>query len=290
MPDQSAPEPPSVPWPLGIDEAMVLQFDQALREHGGSIQAVGATMAESAHPSRIVAIDPASGGVIVTGHRDGGDVLYIDGVGVVSRDTTNAWARSLAERMRPAMEAMRAQFEALCVHLRPLVEVMAELHEQYPDPADWVIEPEPEGCHHLCGRTPLHECLGEADGTFAYREGAHEIPMCAPCRDAAASRGFEDVVDAVNERADERPEAWRARRETGIDWGDPIEAADADWPARGAVNEVCAHVCGPDPDHECGARADTFLQYPLPSGGTRSMPICEPCFTSETAAKEGAHA
>jgi hypothetical protein len=66
-----------------------------------------------------------------------------------------------------------------------------------------------------------------------------------------------------------------------LDRGEPLTDADANWPTQGGT---CAHVCGPDPDHRCDARATTRLAYSLPSGGTRSMPICGPCHQSETAA------
>jgi hypothetical protein len=101
-----------------------------------------------------------------------------------------------------------------------------------------------------------------------------------------AIRDRHDVIAAANRHADERIAAWRGRLDSAIEWGDPIETADADWPAQGST---CAHVCGGNPDHACDARATTRLTYTLPSGGTRSMPICAPCFESETAAKENAH-
>lgn len=238
--------------------------------------------AEEAHAAQFVGIDPAPGGAIVTAHRGGNGVLYIDGVGAVSRDEFAAWVSSFTEKMRPLMEAMRTRFETLCATLRPLADLLTELHEQFPDPADWVLEPEPEGCHHLCGGMPEHECLGDADGTFAYREGGREIPMCAPCR--AAAGGFATTarmatrLAAASRRADDLDTARRAEREVRIDYGDPIVPSDADWTARG---DVCAHVCGGNADHACDARATTTLRYALPSGGTRDMPICEACHAAE---------
>jgi hypothetical protein len=68
---------------------------------------------------------------------------------------------------------------------------------------------------------------------------------------------------------------------------DEVPTAFANWPEQGST---CAHICGADPDHQCQARATARLKYPLPSGGTRSMPLCDPCFESETAAKERADA
>src|SRR5581483_8733268 len=58
------------------------------------------------------------------------------------------------------------------------------------------------------------------------------------------------------------------------------DAADADWPAESAV---CCHVCGPDPGHRCDARATTSITHPLPSGGKRTLPLCDPCHAAETA-------
>lgn len=109
-----------------------------------------------------------------------------------------------------------------------------------------------------------------------------------------------DVTDHANRRTDDGADALRyaldvlnpaGRRELDdgdtADWGDPLTAADADWPAQGST---CAHICGADPDHACDASASTRLTYPLPSGGTRSMPICSPCHESETAAKKNVNA
>lgn len=52
------------------------------------------------------------------------------------------------------------------------------------------------------------------------------------------------------------------------------------WPAEAAV---CCHVCGPDPGHVCDARATTSITHPLPSGGTRVLPLCGPCRQAESA-------
>lgn len=49
---------------------------------------------------------------------------------------------------------------------------------------------------------------------------------------------------------------------------------------------TCGHVCGPDPDHECQAAATTALKHRNLAGGVTQMPICGPCYESETAAKE----
>lgn len=251
---------------------------------------------------RVIAIDPAAGpdAVAVSAWRDDAGVVHFD---TVSREEIADMIRRLTEAWRPVAEALRVQFEAICTALRPLAELLAELHVQYPDPADWVIEPEPGYCHHLCGLTPDHECVGEADGTFAYGEGGREVPMCAPCRHVAAmtayvrlgvvtpaefleSMGAGNQVDQGSEYGGFITSLAGTYAGPALDQGDPLTPSDADWPAQG---NTCAHICGADPDHACDVRATSRLKYDLPSGGTRSMPLCGPCHASETAAKENAH-
>lgn len=112
-------------------------------------------------------------------------------------------------------------------------------------------------------------------------------------------------IAAMDRRGPERMQRWRdeaqadalryaaaaaiptPRRVPDEYWGEPLSTADANWPTQG---DTCAHICGADSDHACEARATMRLKYDLPSGGTRSMPICSPCYESETAAKENAHA
>ena len=61
----------------------------------------------------------------------------------------------------------------------------------------------------------------------------------------------------------------------------PLTAQSArDWPQQGST---CAHVCGPDPDHRCDAKAVTTLRHALPSGGVRHLPLCGPCNAAESA-------
>jgi hypothetical protein len=95
------------------------------------------------------------------------------------------------------------------------------------------------------------------------------------------------LLAVANRRADELEAVRRAGRDDQIEpTSVPIVDSDADWTARG---ETCAHVCGGDADHVCDARATTTLRYTLPSGGTRTMPICGACYAAETA-MENAHA
>ncbi len=61
----------------------------------------------------------------------------------------------------------------------------------------------------------------------------------------------------------------------------PRAADGRDWAEHGST---CAHVCGPDPDHRCDAKATTALTFTLPSGGVRHLPLCGPCNASEPAA------
>lgn len=176
---------------------------------------------------------------------------------------------------RPVAEAFRVQFEAISEGLGRCGAYLAEHPEILAALNDPNREPEPESCNHLCGRTPAHECLGDADGTFAYREGGHQIPMCAPCRTAAGSRSELAQARATGDR-------WQDSAVDRIFWGMPLEDSDTNWPDDNS--NICAHVCGGDPDHTCDVRAATQLTYDLPSGGTRTMPICQPCFNAEWAA------
>jgi hypothetical protein len=100
--------------------------------------------------------------------------------------------------------------------------------------------------------------------------------------------GFDGIIASMDRAVYPSPSRAEYGASVGqLDWGDPLSESDANWPSQG---DTCAHICGADPDHRCQARATTRLVYKLPSGGTRSMPICAPCHESETAAKEHADA
>jgi hypothetical protein len=73
-------------------------------------------------------------------------------------------------------------------------------------------------------------------------------------------------------------------REAGV-YG--ITEADHDSPEWG---DVCAHVCGQEPDHECDARATGTIEHQNLAGGVTTMPVCGPCRAAETAALEAASA
>jgi len=70
--------------------------------------------------------------------------------------------------------------------------------------------------------------------------------------------------------------------EFGIDWGDPLEPADANTPEADAM--ICGHVCGADADHACDAKATDIIEHRNLAGGTTRMPACGPCGQSERAA------
>ncbi len=95
--------------------------------------------------------------------------------------------------------------------------------------------------------------------------------------------GFIRALDLAGVRA--REVAGAARSAMGgiaglaAAFGPGEDAQDADWPAESAV---CCHVCGPDPGHQCDARATTSITHPPPSGGKRTLPLCDPCHTAET--------
>jgi hypothetical protein len=161
------------------------------------------------------------------------------------------FAERWAEAVRSFTEAFRPIVIAFTAQFNAAAAVLRPLIEYiaaHPELADCEPEAELESCHHLCGRYCEHECTGEATTTVAFRVGGREVPMCEGCRNVVA-RTAEPLLVANAERA------------------------------------TCAHVCGPDPDHECEARATTTLSYETP-GGKRTMPICQTCFNAEWAAKQ----
>lgn len=155
-------------------------------------------------------------------------------------------------------------------------------------PCGWRTElVESRRFEELRALTSAHGQAGMAALTEIIRRGIVSYAECV---------GTMGIVDQANRRAGDSADALRyaysstvrhqAEAAPALDWGDPLTAADADWPSQGGT---CAHICGADPDHRCDARATTRLAYGLPSGGTRSMPLCAPCHASEIAAKEDAH-
>lgn len=95
---------------------------------------------------------------------------------------------SLAASMSEAWRNLRAAMETAVAQaveaFRPLLEFM----EAHPELLEWEPEEDVPGCHHLCGRTALHECTGEATTTLTvalYDGAGHAIPMCQGCWEAA---------------------------------------------------------------------------------------------------------
>jgi hypothetical protein len=131
--------------------------------------------------------------------------------------------------------------------------------------------------HVQAGMAALAELLQR--GLYSY---AHYAALVGITVNAGRHPGYDGFAASLDGAA--YPPA---RATPALDWGDPLTEADANWPSQGST---CAHICGAGPDHACDARATTRLVYKLPSGGTRSMPICGPCHESETAAKDHANA
>jgi hypothetical protein len=187
-----------------------------------------------------------------------------------------AFTAALAEAWRRLREQLEPIVRAIGEALRPLIEFL----EAHPELAEIQHEAEPPDCRHVCvGHGAPHECDGEATGLHAYSPSGREVPMCGPCIEAArAQREQPGLVDRYLADAQARGRDTRSvtlSREAVM-----IHSRHRDWPEQGST---CAHVCGPDPDHACLARATEYLTYPLPSGGTRRMPVCAPCHASETA-------
>lgn len=67
----------------------------------------------------------------------------------------------------------------------------------------------------------------------------------------------------------------------------PYAVAELNWPSPDqsmSYGSTCAHICGDN--HRCDARATRSLTYAIPSGGTRTMPVCAPCYEAEQRAAQ----
>lgn len=128
---------------------------------------------------------------------------------------------------------------------------------------------------------------GHVEAAIAWMYARSRIVARADFLEMAGLTGGTDGDDTLREVLAVLNPASRSAPEPAPEaWGERLTASDANWPAQG---QTCAHVCGGDADHTCDAKASTRLTYTLPSGGTRSMPICQPCYQSETSTKETAH-
>lgn len=81
----------------------------------------------------------------------------------------------------------------------------------------------------------------------------------------------EDEPDTPDENGYYRPLSSRE-----LNWTDWDESEDG--------TTVCAHVCGGD--HQCDARATTTMEFKLPTGGLRRMPVCPTCLDAEQSGSE----
>jgi hypothetical protein len=100
--------------------------------------------------------------------------------------------------------------------------------------------------------------------------------------------GFLASLDSELYPAPLTPAEARHGRTEPLYWGEALTPADSNTPHAGSM--TCAHICGPDADHVCDARAVTFLEHENLAGGVTRMPICGPCHASEAASKETADA
>ncbi len=111
---------------------------------------------------------------------------------------------------------------------------------------------------------------------------AHALPpallVTITAQAGALQAAFARMAEAVRPLGERMANVSRAIGEAA--GAGPILASDLDWEAQSAV---CCHVCGPDPGHCCDARATTSITHPLPSGGTRTLPLCDPCAAAESA-------
>jgi hypothetical protein len=255
-------------------------------------QEIPPEMASETHT--VIGFDPAvDDGPLIAGHRDQDGVLHIDSVRMPVH--------------RPGQGELVERFS----RLRPTSDFIVDLDAPPNSCTRCGIEQRDHGEQHAYSEPTNSVRLARMKSRRTKRFAAPPQYYLAPTLflelsvDATAlatalrglgeslrplvnrARETRELIEAISQRTDERIAAWRARRETdGLDWGDALTEADANWPA--AQGGTCAHICGADPDHACNARAAMRLAYNLPSGGTRSMPICAPCHASESAVNETA--
>jgi hypothetical protein len=167
------------------------------------------------------------------------------------------------------------------------------------------------------GSTVEHMVLAPAAAEMTLSNWANSL---LPPEIAAAGLHWEwveqpdpvETLAGANQRADERIAEWRERMAHGFNGilasldGDLYPEAEPQ--PRGMMAQVrayldadeerelrntprpdamiCAHVCGPDPDHECQAAATTTLEHQNLAGGVTRLPLCGPCHLAETATLE----
>lgn len=187
----------------------------------------------------------------------------------------------IGRRLREQMDELLRQ---LCVSMQPVIDNLAALHRRFEaaglydiDPADIRIGPDDLDDEAYPPDRIVEICVDTSALDAVISRATANIGNAVTIRRPVVS---DDVLAAVNRRADERIARWRERRAT-LDWGEPLTDADANWPDDNS--NVCAHVCGGDAGHVCDVRATERLTYELPSGGRRTMPLCGPCHAAERA-------
>lgn len=202
-------------------------------------------------PRKMIGIDAAPGrdAAIVSGWRDAAGVVHIEQMSAEDRARFIAGLNDLGRRLREQCEQVVRQLAAA---LQPAIDAVVALHRAFEDAGIYELAAE--------ARLEIEETDDDADEMNAAAAAAYVRAGIVTRTELLELRG------ATSSHAAPLP--------------------FANWPEQGGT---CAHVCGPDPDHRCAARANCRLAYELPSGGTRSMPICAPCLESEATAKERAH-
>jgi hypothetical protein len=248
-------------------------------------------------PCRVLGFDftPDRDGPLVAGHRDADGVLHID---------------SLRTPRRPSHDEIAAHVSRLRTAADFAVDISAppnscarcgteqrahDANHAYTQPDDALrlarmrerrrarLNPRP-------APTPLPDVLVTfAADTARVAESMRRLgeAISGALQPAiAAERARQEAITIGAPAPAESPGYEALRRVVlAMQGAGPILASDADWDAQGAV---CAHVCGGSPDHVCDARATTTIRHPLPSGGTRVLPLCGPCAVAENAAATGA--
>lgn len=185
---------------------------------------------------------------VASGRRDEDGTVYFDVT--FDRDALARWIRSMNEALRAVGEEMRRSAEAAAQATRPL--------------AEWI---------QRNGEAIERAAVESADSYLAARMS----------RSVRVTRTLHspDVEDSERHFAQMRSAADFIVNADGAPTDAELESAK-NWAAGGST---CSHVCGPDPGHVCDARAVTMLRHPLPSGGTRTLPLCGPCADAEDAAQ-----
>lgn len=214
-------------------------------------------------PCRFVAVDFARSDetAAVSGHRDADGILHLDRAGTE----------------RPPMVELNEHFSRLRTSADFLVDVTAP----------------PNGCER-CGTLERdhatdHSYVTPADALrLARMKTRREARLNPAPRPALLPEVFATFTADTSRLAEAmlrigetitrsmQPVFAQIRSVAFTLSGAPVEA---NWAAEGSV---CAHVCGPDPGHVCDARATTTIRHALPSGGTRTLPLCGPCHAAET--------